>query len=212
MRGGPPARVPGWGVASAVAAPVLLVGGWTWDQAVQPAPFDPVRQTISALAATGTPNRVVMTVALLGLGVAHATTALALRPAARAGRLTLAVGGVATVLVALLPLPWPSGSAAAHTATASTAFVALTVWPVLAARSRPDMPMALRRKAAGTATLVLVLLVAWLLVELRSGGPAVGLSERVAAAAQALWPLAVVLSCRWSGHRRPPRAKVSTTS
>jgi len=128
------------------------------------------------------------------------------------GSTATAVGGVATFLVALLPLPSPSGSAATHTEAASTAFIALAVWPVLAARSRPDVPMALRRKVAGTATLVLVLLVAWLLVELRSGGPAVGLSERVAAAAQALWPLAVVLSCRWSGHRRPPRAKVSTTS
>jgi hypothetical membrane protein len=188
-------------VASAVAAPVLLVGGWTWAQAVQPAPFDPVRRTISMLAATGAPHRVVMTVALLGLGVAHATTALALRPAATAGRLTLAVGGVATFLVALLPLPSPGGSAATHTAAASTAFTALAVWPVLAARSRPGTPMALRRKAAGTATVVLALLAAWLLLELRSSGPAVGLSERVAAAAQALWPLAVVLSCRWSGSR-----------
>ncbi|MGZ4601153.1 MAG: DUF998 domain-containing protein [Oryzihumus sp.] len=201
MRSGPPARVPWWGLASAIAAPVLLVGGWTWAQAVQPAPFDPVRQTISALAATGAPHRVVMTVALLGLGVAHATTALAVRPAATAGRLTLAVGGVATFLVALLPLPSPSGSAAAHTAAASTAFAALAVWPVLASRSRPGTPMALRRRAAGTATVVLALLVAWLLLELRSAGPAVGLSERVAAAAQALWPLAVVLSCRLSGSR-----------
>lgn len=200
MRAGPPARVPWWGLASATAAPLLLVGGWTWAQSVQPAPFDPVRRTISALAAVGAPHRVVMTVALLGLGLAHATTALALRPAATAGRLTLAVGGVATFLVALLPLPSPSGSAA-HTATASTAFVALAVWPVLGARTRPGTPPALRRRIAGAATAVLVLLVAWLLVELGSGGPAVGLSERVASAAQALWPLAVVVSCRWPGSR-----------
>lgn len=201
MRGAQPARVPWWGLASAVAAPVLLVGGWTWAQAVQPAPFDPVRQTISALAATGAPHRGVMTVALLGLGVAHTTTALALRPAATAGRLTLAVGGVATVLVALVPLPSPSGSAAAHTAAASSAFAALALWPAPAARTRPGTPVTLRPPTAVAATVALGLLVGWLLLELRSGGPAIGLSERVAAAAQALWPLAVVLSCRWSGAR-----------
>ncbi|MGN6633862.1 MAG: DUF998 domain-containing protein [Oryzihumus sp.] len=201
MRGAQPSRVPWWGLASAVAAPVLLVGGWTWAQAALPAPFDPVRQTISALAATGAPHRGVMTVALLLLGVAHATTALALRPAATTGRLTLAVGGVATLLVALLPLPSPSGSAASHTAAASTAFAALAVWPALASRTGPGTPLTLRRAVAGAATLVLGLLLAWLLLELRSGGPAVGLSERVAAAAQALWPLAVVLSCRWPGRR-----------
>ena len=42
--------VPWWGVISAAAAPVLLIGGWTVAAGLQPR-FDPVSDTISALAA-----------------------------------------------------------------------------------------------------------------------------------------------------------------
>jgi hypothetical protein len=45
--------VPWWGVVSAAAAPVLLVGGWTLAAGLQPGSFDPVADTISALAAVG---------------------------------------------------------------------------------------------------------------------------------------------------------------
>jgi hypothetical membrane protein len=184
-----------------VAAPVLLVGGWSLAQALQPPGFDPARETISALAATGTPHRVVMTAALLGTGLAHATTALALRPAAAPGRVALALAGIATVLVALLPLPSREGASAAHTVAASTAFAALAVWPAMAATPGPAGPVALRRTASVTAGLLLLGLVACLLAQMRVQGDQVGLAERVAAGAQALWPLVVVLSCRRAASR-----------
>ena len=44
---------------SAAAAPVLMVGGWTAAASVQPR-FDPVADTVSELAAQGTPDRWVM--------------------------------------------------------------------------------------------------------------------------------------------------------
>jgi hypothetical protein len=46
------------------------------------------------------------------------------------------------------------------------------------------------------AVAVQLILLAWFLAELVSGTGQVGLAERVAGAAQAIWPLAVVLSCR----------------
>jgi hypothetical protein len=46
-----------------------------------------------------------MTFALLGLGACYVMTALALRAGAWPGRLVLAVGGVATILVAANPEP-----------------------------------------------------------------------------------------------------------
>jgi hypothetical protein len=49
-------RVPWCGLVSSVAAPVLLIGGWTMAAAVQPAPFDAVVHTISELAARETPT------------------------------------------------------------------------------------------------------------------------------------------------------------
>jgi hypothetical protein len=84
-----------------------------------------------------------MTAALLGVGVCHTVTALGLSQAAPAGRVVLGVGGVATVLVAVFPLP-AAGAAAAHAVAAGVAFVALAVWPALARRRGRRGPAALR--------------------------------------------------------------------
>ena len=89
-------RIPRWAVASALAAPVLLVGGWTLAEARQPPGYSPVRDTISALAARGATDRWVMTSALAGLGACYMVTALGLRPVRRAGRAVLCGGGAAT--------------------------------------------------------------------------------------------------------------------
>jgi hypothetical protein len=103
--------VPWWGVLSSAAAPVLLVGGWMVAAMLQPGSFDQVRQTISALAAYGAADRQVMSVALLGVGVCHVVTGLALRPAAWPGRVLLMTGGVAAVLVAAFPDLRPASAA-----------------------------------------------------------------------------------------------------
>jgi hypothetical protein len=47
----------------------------------------------------------------------------------------------------------------------------------------------------------------WFGAELIGGGRQVGLAERVLAGAQAVWPLAVVLACRWSQSRTRTRHK-----
>jgi hypothetical membrane protein len=176
-----PGRVPWWGVVSAVLAPVFMIGGWELAAAVQPVPFDAVVRTISDLAARDTPHRWVMTVGLAGLGLAHVVTAVALRAGAWAGRVLLALGGLATLVVSAAPLPAGGGSSTVHTAAATVGFVALSTWSLLA------FPR-WRTGWVGAAALVGLLL--WFGVEL--GGPRFGLSERVLAGAQATWPLLVV--------------------
>jgi len=202
-------------VVSSTVAPALLIGGWTWAAASQEIPFDSLTQTISALAALDASDRWVMTSALTGVGLAHITTALALRSAALPGRLILAGGGVATVLVAALPLPsvLGDGGSAPHAIVAGISFGALAVWPTFAMRrgrrnGRTDehravpavvhrgIPWGLRRKVALAATAVLLAGVGWFVSDLGQDMSQVGLSERVAAGAQALWPLLVVLSTR----------------
>lgn len=222
-------EVPWWGVVSSAAAPVLLIGGWTAAAALQRAGFDPVRETISALAALDADDRWVMTAALAGLGCCHVTTAAALRPAARSGRVLLAAGGIGTVLVAAFPLPVGDGGSVPHTAAAALAFGALAAWPALAWRRRSGRragptgagpagagptgagptgagpagagptgagPVALRPAVAGAAAVVLLGVLGWFVVELTTDGRAVGLSERVVAGSQAVWPLLAVLSAR----------------
>lgn len=185
--------VPRWAVLSAVSAPVLLIGGWELAAAHQPGGFDPVRETISALAAQGATDRWIMTTGLAGVGVCHLVTALGLRPAGAAGRLLLAAGGAATVAVATFPQP-ATGNSSAHIAAAAVAFPALSLWPALAWRRGATASPG--RGASLTAAAVLLGALGWFGFEFLTDGTRIGLSERVLAGAQALWPLAAVLLAR----------------
>jgi hypothetical membrane protein len=192
-------RIPWWTVASAGAAPVLLGAGLAIAEVLQPSGYDPVRDTISALAAHGATDRWVMTSALAGLGACHVITAVGLQPARSAGRIVLAGGGVATMMVAAFPQP-AHGNSVAHTVAATVAFIALASWPPFSAYRRSRAPL-LRRSNCICATVAMLGLVAWFAIEIHGGQR--GLSERAAAGAQALWPLAVVLTSRRAliGHR-----------
>ncbi len=188
--------VPWWGVVSAAAAPVLLIGGWTVAAGLQPGSFDAVVSTISALAARGATDRWVMTLALAGTGACYVVTGLALRSAALPGRIILMAGGVATVLVAANPQPAGGGSSPAHVFWAAAGFIALAVWPLAAGRRAPAAPAALRPAGSACAGGVLAGLLLWFGAELITAGRQVGLAERVLAGAQAAWPLILVLACR----------------
>jgi hypothetical membrane protein len=183
--------MPWWGVASSVLAPVVLIGGWTAAADLQPVPFDPISSTISSLAAQGMPYRWLMTIALLGVGVCHITTGLALRPAAGPGRIMLIFGGVSGVLIAANPET--HGGSVAHVAFSCTGVVLMTAWPVAAMRGDPGAPWALRPPVAWAAGLFTLGMLLWFTAEL-AGGTELGLAERVVTADQSLWPLIVVTS------------------
>jgi hypothetical protein len=117
---------------------------------------------------------------------------MGIRPARRVGRLLLAAGGGATVLVAVFPQP-VRGNSVAHTIAAGAAFVALATWPLFAAHRKGTAPLLTRPVEAAT-SVVLLGLVVWFAAELH--GSQRGLAERAAAGAQALWPLAVVVTTR----------------
>jgi hypothetical protein len=157
-----------------------------------------VRDTISALAGLGARDRVVMTAGLAGLGVCHLLTATGLSPARPAGRVVLAIGGIATCGVAAFPQP-VAGNSPAHTAAATVAFTTLALWPVVAMRRGPA-PLLVRRVSSVGAAAVMASLVGWFAAEL--GGGDRGLAERAAAGAEALWPLAVVWTSRRAVVRR----------
>jgi hypothetical protein len=186
-----------------LAAPVLLIGGWTVAGARQPPGYDPVVRTISALAAVGAGDRWIMTSGLAGVGVCHLLTGLGLRQAAPVGRLVLAGGGVMTIMVAGCPLPGDGGSSIAHAVAAGAAFASLAIWPALAWRGPVDPIRGLRRSVALAASGMLLGLVGWFVAELVSG-VRIGLAERVAAGAQSMWPLVVVLSAGWTSAAAEP--------
>ena len=78
--------VPWWGVVSSAAAPVLMASGWTVAAGLQPHPYNPVADTVSALAAPGAADRWVMTLTFLVVGACDVSPGLRYgRPACRGG-------------------------------------------------------------------------------------------------------------------------------
>lgn len=191
----PRTAVPAWAVLSSALAPVAMIGGWTFAQSLQTG-FDPVEGTISALAAADASAPQVMTLGLALTGACHLVTAAGLRPLPGAARGLLALGGAATAAVAALPVDaWPRP----HGLAAAVAFGALSLWPVGWVRRSPGEQALSPALGLGSAA-VLAGLLAWFVLELQhltaADGGLTGLSERVLAGAQSVWPLAVVLLLR----------------
>ena len=193
--------VPWWGVLSAALTPFLQIGGWTLADQLQPQPFDPVRQSVSYLASMAATDRWVMTLTFIVVAICYITTALALRPAARTGRLVLIAAALAGFLVAANPVAAPGSFSLAHALWSALGIALLAAWPLGAYRSGPGVPWALRPAASFAAVGVIVVLTAWFLVELLTGGGQLGLAERVVGVAQATWPLLVVASCQLNRSR-----------
>ncbi|MEU0983343.1 MULTISPECIES: DUF998 domain-containing protein [Streptomyces] len=186
---------PWWALVSSGCAPVLLVGSWMIAQTRQGPEYDPARQTLSVLASYGATSYWLMTGMLLVLGSCYVLTAHALRPAAPAGRVALAGGGLCALALTLVPAP-SSGGALEHGAVSTAGLVLLAVWPPLAAvRDRRPVPWGLRLDVSLAASALMGASALWFLAELQSAG-APGVAERVVTFVQALWPFLVVVSCR----------------
>lgn len=195
--------VPWWSLLSAAVAPVVLITGWLVVQTQQPASYDPIHDTLSSLTPVNTLDRTILLGAPVTLGICQMVTAAGLRPIAAAGRIILAIGGAALATTVLFPQR--VGSLTAHGIVAGTAFLAFAIWPAAAtlapqARTPSGSPWATRPRVVRTVSVVLVLLAGWFADELFLGARA-GLAERVTSAADVLWPLTVVVSCRRDGGR-----------
>jgi len=184
--------IPWWTVVAAGTAPVLLIGGFFVATAMQPASYNPVRDTISELAERGATDSWVMTSALAGLGLCYLLTALGLQPVGRVARVLLASGGVATLLIAVFRAP-SHGYSLAHELAVIAAALTCCTWPLFGSH-RLHPALLLTRTPSIVATGVLLGLAAWYALE--SHGALLGLAERCAAAAPPLWLLAVVVTSR----------------
>ena len=110
--------------------------------------------------------------------------------------LILIAGGVAGLLIAANPERPGTSFPLPHIIWAAAGGAALVAWSAGAWRRGPAVPWGLRPAVSAGAVVVLLVLLAWFGVELLSAGGQAGLAERIFGAAQALWPLAVVASCR----------------
>lgn len=205
-----PVRPPWWAVVSSTGAVVALVGGWLVAEAVQRSgSYDPVGNTISALARHGADHRWIMTAGLYGIGACHLLTAAGLRGVRAWSRAVLALAGAAGLGIAACAQP-DTGSANNHLAFTVLGLVALAVWPLtVASRSATRFP--LRPRDAVLSAVVSALLLGWLVQAL--AGTTLGLAERAVTFQQELWPLLVVLGLRRSaadaGRTATPAAGVA---
>ncbi len=109
----------------------------------------------------------------------------------------LAVGGLAVLAVAALPLP-RSGPSGGHLIAATVSLVALALWPALGWRRGPGVPWTLR-PTVSAARPPLPCCSGWSVRRARSARPTcyadatVGLPERVVAGLQSPWPLVVTI-------------------
>ncbi len=198
--------MPWWGTVVSAVPPVLLAAGWTVAASRQSRPYDPVADTVSALAGIGATDRWVMTLAFALAGGCEIVTGLALWPARITGRLVLAAGGVAGIMVAWYPVHTGDGAPGSHIAWAVAGLAALALWPALASRHGQEVPWALRPEVAVWVTVILLILLAWFGLELLTSGGLAGLAERMLGEAQAAWPFAAVMSCRQPAGLISPRS------
>lgn len=195
-------RAPWWVLLSSGGAPLLLIGASLIAQRLQGPGYNPAVDTLSILASYGARAYWLMTGILLVLGTCYMLTAHGLREAAPLGRIALAGGGLAAIILTLVPAPYRGGNLG-HGTVAATGFVLLAIWPALAARRRDrPMPWNLRFRVALAASVGMCLCALWFVFELQSG-KAPGLAERVVTLVQAIWPLVVAISCRVWQHPSP---------
>ena len=103
---------------------------------------------------------------------------------------------MATILVASFPQP-DGGTSDRHGVVATIASSALAVWPALATRREARVSWPLRPAVSAAVSIVLIGLLVWFALELEREMLA-GLSERVAAGAEALWVGAAAAALRRS--------------
>jgi hypothetical protein len=187
-------HVPGWALLTAILGPVSLVVGWVVAGLVQRSDYNPVQQTISALAGHSASDRWIMTVGLYVVATSQILTAAGLSFGPLRARILLAVGGVMGLGVATFPQP-PEGSAAAHLVFATLSIIMLAVWPAAIASRDPSRPPVLSVRGSMLATAALLALLAWVFVAGHGGG-ALGIAERVDTTVGNSWPLVVILAIR----------------
>jgi Protein of unknown function (DUF998) len=188
-------------IFSAYLTPVLFIGGTIVGGLVSPG-YDPVRQTISELAADDAPTHVFVTIIFVLTAFSHLVTVAFARGIGVPGRIVYLLGALASLAVAAFPLPSVAGTSAAHNTAAIIGFVLLAAWPILGMRLRPDFPWLVRPLGSILGTVALTAICLWFLVVWTAHSvPYVGLVERIAADAESIWP-AVVVTTLWLRARQ----------
>jgi hypothetical protein len=202
----PGRTVPAWAVVSAGLSPLLIVGGWLVADALQPASYSPLRQTVSVMAGHAGTDPWIMTWALFAVGACHLVTASGLRGVRLPARLLLLVAGLSSVGIAASPEP-VHGSTPQHLAWTALGAATIAVWPAFAATRGSRRPLLLTTRAAAVVTAAFLVLLLWLISETQ-GGSLLGLAERLSSSVEISWPFVIALVL-WRSTPRAARPGLS---
>ena len=181
-------------VWAATIGPIQSALGWLIAGSLW-AGYDPIRQTISDLAAPESPVRFVMSAFFVLGGTLTLIASIYARTFALPGRIALFLTAICTYGLTIFPTPLV-GYSTMHRIFAISSFVLSAGWPLFAMRFRKDAPWMIRPLASVIATVLqAALAVTFLIIWSDPNATDVGVWERVVAVSQATYISAVIWGC-----------------
>ena len=183
-------------LVAATIGPIQVVLGWMIAGALWPT-YDPVRQTISDLAADDSPVKWVMSSFFLLGGTLAILAAIGARAFAMPGRVAIFISGLATFGFTIFATPSQVGYSWPHRWFAITSFVLMSSWPLLSMRFDRGYPWVLRPIGAILATVAFsILSISFLATWTNPVATNVGVWERVIAVSQTWYLAFAIWVCR----------------
>lgn len=186
---------------AAILGPVQSVLGWVIAGALWPG-YDPIRKTISDLAADDSPVQWIQSSFFILGGTLSLIAAIYARSFAMPGRVVIFLGGVATYGFTYFTTPSQDSSSEMHRVFAIISFVLFSAWPLFSMRISGSYPWVLRPVGAIVATLGFTVISLWFLSTWTNPDATnVGLVERIIATAQTTY-LSAVIWIAWLHAKR----------
>ncbi len=186
-------------LVAAIIGPIQSVLGWVIAGALWVG-YDPVRQTISDLAANESPVQGIMSAFFVLGGVLTLIAAVYAKTFAMPGRVALFIAAICTFGLTIFPTPLV-GYSLWHRIFAISSFVLSAGWHLFAMRKRKDAPWILKPPAAIIGTVLQATLALWFLSTWTDPNATdVGVWERVVAVSQSLY-VSVVIIVIYLGQR-----------
>lgn len=186
---------------AAIVGPIQVVLGSAIAGSLWPG-YDPIRKTISDLAADDSPVQWIMSSFFVLGGTMSIFAAVSAKVLAMPGRIAIFLGAVATYGLTYFTTPSQTGHSTPHRIFAITSFILFSAWPLLAMRFKKDFPPIVRPVASIVATVVFTVISFWFLSTWTDPAATnVGIVERVIAVSQS-WYLAAVIWISWVWERK----------
>ena len=190
-----------WAVIAATLGPIQNVLGWGISGALWPG-YDPIRKTISDLAADDSPVQWIQSSFFILGGTLSLLAAVYARSLAMPGRVIIFLGGLATYGFTYFTTPSQDGHSDMHRYFAIISFVLFSAWPLFSMRTSKSYPWVLRPVGAIVATLGFTVISLWFLSTWTNPESTnVGLVERIIATAQTTYLSAVIWIAWLQGKR-----------